>query len=132
MSPRARIGLKGRNPQAYPPPGVLLWHSRSCIAAGRAAPRPAAKRRRQKPKLPRGLFDVGCFPPKTPRLIGLLPDNTTFLPGCRKPSLTPVSYRDTVDIRAGAAWSIRGLSSTLLNEALANGGQNFQGLAEGL
>jgi len=36
MSPRARIGLEGRNPQAYPRLGVLLWHSRASIAAGPA------------------------------------------------------------------------------------------------
>jgi hypothetical protein len=42
--------------------------------------------------------------------------NTTFSPVCRNPSLTPVSYPGTVDIRAGAAWSIKGLSSTPSNE----------------
>jgi hypothetical protein len=41
-----------------------------------------------------------------------------------------VSYLDTVDIRAGAAWSIRDLSSTLLNEIPANGGQKFHDPAE--
>ena len=59
-------------------------------------------------------------------------DNTTFVPACRKPSLTPVSYLDTVELRAGAAWSIKGLSSTLLNETPASGGQNFHCRAEGL
>jgi hypothetical protein len=36
MSPRARIGLKGRNPQAYPRLGVLLCHSRASIVGATA------------------------------------------------------------------------------------------------
>ena len=59
-------------------------------------------------------------------------DNATLLPTCRKPPLTLVLYLDTVNIRAGAAWSIRGLSSTLLNEAPASGGQKFHDPAESL
>jgi hypothetical protein len=75
------------------------------------------------------MFDVGYFPPNTPPDKSLL-DKTTISSVCRKPPLTPVSYLDTVDIWGGAAWSIRGLSSTLLNETPANGGQNFHGPAE--
>ena len=59
-------------------------------------------------------------------------DNASLLPAYRNRPLTPVSYLNTVNIRAGAAWSIKGLSSTLLNETPANGGQNFHGPAEGL
>jgi hypothetical protein len=43
-----------------------------------------------------------------------------------------MSYLDTVDIRAGAAWSIRGLLSTLLNAIPASGGQKFHVPAENL
>jgi hypothetical protein len=77
------------------------------------------------------MFDVGYFPPNTPPDKSLL-DNTTILSVCRKPSLTPVSYPDTVISSGGAAWSIRGLSSTLLNETPASGGLNFHGPVEGL
>jgi hypothetical protein len=77
------------------------------------------------------MFDVGYVPPSTPPDKSLL-HNTTFSPDCRKPSLTPVSYPGTVDIQAGAAWSIKALLSTHLNEIPANGGQNFHGPAEGL
>jgi hypothetical protein len=55
----------------------------------------------------------------------------TLLPAYRKLPLTPVPYADTVDIGAGA-WSIRGLSSTLLNKIPASGGQSFHAPAEGL
>ena len=58
-------------------------------------------------------------------------DKAALLPACRKPSLTRVSYSDTV-VGAGAAWSIKGLSSTHLNETPENGGQNFHGPVEGL
>jgi hypothetical protein len=51
-------------------------------------------------ELLRAMFDVGYFPPNTPPDKSLL-DNATLLPACRKPLLTPASYPDTIDIRAG-------------------------------
>ena len=59
-------------------------------------------------------------------------DKTILLPACGKHPLTPVSYLNTADIRAGAAWSIRDLLSMLLNEIPASGGQKFHDPADSL
>jgi hypothetical protein len=58
------------------------------------------------------MFDISCLPPTTMQELTALEiclhDITTFLPGCRKHSVTLVSYPDTIDISGGARMEYQG------------------------